>query len=104
MPRRKHKRKTKKRIKKICCIGPGCPEWQHCINVLGDPEKNIRAKSPATLKKIKKCEKERIKKSKKCWKKKDWHKRVACTKKKHKMFKKCLKRERIKTRRKRRRK
>ena len=37
MPRRKHKRKTKKKRKRICCVGPSCPEWLHCINVLGDP-------------------------------------------------------------------
>tara|TARA_B110000037_G_C17113370_1_gene502750 strand:+ start:941 stop:2152 length:1212 start_codon:yes stop_codon:yes gene_type:complete len=98
--RRKTRKTRRKRMKKSkrCCVGPGCPEWQHCIHVVGDPERNIRAKSPATLKSMKKCEKERIRKSKKCWKKKDWHKRLACTNKKYKMFKKCMRKE--KTRRK----
>ena len=60
MGRRKHKRKTRKRKKSkqgICCVGPGCPEWLHCINVLGNPSEGIKPKSPAILKTIKKCAK-----------------------------------------------
>jgi len=57
MSRRKHKRKTKKKRKRICCVGPGCPEWLHCINVLGDPSQGIKPKTEKTLKIIKRCAK-----------------------------------------------
>ena len=54
--KRKSKRKTRKRKKKkrVCCAGPGCPEWMHCIHVLGDSERGIKPKSKKTLKKKKK--------------------------------------------------
>ena len=42
--------KTRKKGKKICCVGPGCPEWLHCINVLGDPSGGIKPKTEKTLK------------------------------------------------------
>ena len=84
MGRRKHKKKTRKRRKykrkRICCAGPGCPEWQHCIHVLGDVSRGIRPKSNTTLKIIKKCAK-----------------RYSTYK--HVNYKKCLKRERRKRRR-----
>tara|TARA_Y100000589_G_scaffold191092_1_gene180971 strand:+ start:1009 stop:2196 length:1188 start_codon:yes stop_codon:yes gene_type:complete len=53
--KRRKKRRKRKRTKKICCVGPGCPEWKHCINVLGDKELGIRPKSKNTLKIMKKC-------------------------------------------------
>jgi len=49
--------KTRKKRKKICCAGPGCPEWLHCINVLGDPSGGIKPKTEKTLKIIKRCAK-----------------------------------------------
>ena len=86
MGRRKHKRKTRKRRKfkkkRICCVGPGCPEWLHCINVLGDPSEGIRPKSKTTLKIIKRCAKRY-----------STYKNIN--------YKKCLKRERKKLKRKR---
>jgi len=42
----------KTRNKRICCAGPGCPEWKHCIHVLGDGAK-YRPKSKASLKRLK---------------------------------------------------
>ena len=50
---KKRKKQTKRRRKK-CCAGPGCPEWEHCINVLGDGDK-WKPKSEATLEIMKKC-------------------------------------------------
>ncbi len=47
------KGKKGKKEKKICCAGPGCPEWLHCINVLGDPSRGIKPKTEKTLKIIK---------------------------------------------------
>jgi len=58
--RSRRKKKTKKRRRNKmnspnhCCAGPGCPEWKHCINVLGDGGK-WRPKSKKTLKIMKKC-------------------------------------------------
>jgi len=46
------KSKRRKRRKRICCAGPGCPEWKHCIHVLGDGDK-YRPKSKAALKRLK---------------------------------------------------
>ena len=53
--KRKSKRKTRKRKKnkRVCCAGPGCPEWMHCIHVLGDKDSGIKPKSKKTLKKMK---------------------------------------------------
>ena len=86
MGRRKHKRRTRKRKKfkkkGICCAGPGCPEWLHCIHVLGDPSEGIRPKSKTTLKIIKRCAKRY-----------STYKNIN--------YKKCLKRERKKIKRKR---
>lgn len=73
--KRKKKKKTKKRRNKMnspnhCCAGPGCPEWKHCINVLGDGK--LKPKSKKTLKIMKKCGKRYTslgKKYKKCMKK-----------------------------------
>ena len=45
---------TPKYERKKCCAGPGCPEWKHCINVLGDGDK-WKPKSEATLEIMKKC-------------------------------------------------
>lgn len=42
---------------KYCCIGPGCPDYKHCINVLGDKGYGIRPKSKKTLKIMERCEK-----------------------------------------------
>ena len=72
--RSRRKKKTKKRRRNKmnspnhCCAGPGCPEWKHCINVLGDGGK-WRPKSKKTLKIMKKCGKRYTslgKKYKKC--------------------------------------
>ena len=44
---RKHKRRSKRGfppLKGICCAGPGCPDEAHCIHVLGDSDRNIKAK------------------------------------------------------------
>jgi len=71
--KRKRKKRTKKRRRNkmnspnYCCAGPGCPEWKHCINVLGDGK--WRPKSKKTLKIMKKCGKRYTslgKKYKKC--------------------------------------
>jgi len=59
-------RKTKKK-KRICCVGFGCPEWRHCIHVLGDGDK-WRPKSKSTLKRMKKCLTSGGKSYKKCMK------------------------------------
>lgn len=79
MGRRKHKRKTRKKRKfkkkGICCVGPGCSEWLHCIHVLGDPSRGIRPKNRTTLKIIKRCA-------------------TRYSTYKNKNYKKCLKRER----------
>ena len=60
--KKKRRRRTRKQMNKIrmknpksCCAGPGCPEWKHCINVLGDKSMGIRPKTENTLKIIKKC-------------------------------------------------
>ena len=45
MPRRPKK-------KSVCGVGFGCPEWRHCINVLGDGDKR---RPKETLKRMKKC-------------------------------------------------
>ena len=61
-------RKTKRRNKtKICCVGIGCPEWKHCIHVLGDGAK-YRPKRKSTLKRMKKCLTRYAKTYKKCMK------------------------------------
>jgi len=59
---RKSKRRTRKQMNKIrmkdpkyCCAGPGCPDYKHCINVLGDKYSGIRPKSKKTLKKMERC-------------------------------------------------
>ena len=73
--KKRTKRKRKKRRNKMnspnhCCAGPGCPEWKHCINVLGDGK--WKPKSKKTLKIMKKCGKRYTslgKKYKKCMKK-----------------------------------
>jgi hypothetical protein len=70
------KRKTKRKKKRICCVGIGCPEWRHCIHVLGDGAK-YRPKRKSTLKRMKKCGKRYTSLGKK--------------------YKKCLKKERKKT-------
>lgn len=75
-------RKTKRRKKRICCVGIGCPEWKHCIHVLGDGAK-YRPKRKSTLKRMKKCGKRYTSLGKK--------------------YKKCMKRERKKTRKRRKR-
>ena len=82
--KKRRKRKTRKQMNKIrmkdpksCCVGPGCPEWKHCINVLGDESMGIRPKIANTLKIIEKCAK-----------------RYSTYKNKN--YKKCLKRERKK--------
>jgi len=62
--RKKIKRKNKK---KICCVGIGCPEWKHCIHVLGDGPKH-RPKRKSTLKRMKKCLTRYAKTYKKCMK------------------------------------
>ena len=87
--KKRRKRKTRKQMNKIrmkdsksCCAGPGCPEWKHCINVLGDESMGIRPKTANTLKIIEKCAK-----------------RYSTYKNKN--YKKCLKRERKKLRKKR---
>ena len=41
-----------RKSKRVCCAGPGCPEWKHCIHVLGDGDK-YRPKSKAALKRLK---------------------------------------------------
>jgi hypothetical protein len=74
--RKKIKRKNKK---KNCCVGIGCPEWKHCIHVLGDGAK-YRPKRKSTLKRMKKCGKRYTSLGKK--------------------YKKCMKRERKKSQRK----
>jgi len=62
------KRKTKKKNKKkICCVGIGCPEWKHCIHILGDGDK-YRPKRKSTLKRMKKCLTRHAKTYKKCMK------------------------------------
>ena len=71
-------RKTKRRKKRICCVGIGCPEWKHCIHVLGDGAK-YRPKRKSTLKRMKKCGKRYTSLGKK--------------------YKKCMKRERKKSQR-----
>ena len=78
------KRTKKRRINKMnspnyCCAGPGCPEWKHCINVLGDGGK-WKPKSKKTLKIMEKCGKR--------------------FKSLGKKYKKCMKKERKKLRRK----
>ena len=70
--------KTKRRKKRICCVGIGCPEWKHCIHVLGDGAK-YRPKRKSTLKRMKKCGKRYTSLGKK--------------------YKKCMKRERKKSQR-----
>ena len=62
--RKKKRRRTRKELNKIrmkdpnyCCVGPGCPNYKHCINVLGDKEYGIRPKSKKTLKIMERCEK-----------------------------------------------
>ncbi len=75
-------RKTKRRKKRICCVGIGCPEWKHCIHVLGDGAK-YRPKRKSTLKRMKKCGKRYTSLGKK--------------------YKKCMIRERKKTRKRRKR-
>jgi len=60
-------RKTKRRKKRICCVGIGCPEWKHCIHVLGDGAK-YRPKRKSTLKRMKKCLTRYAKTYKKCMK------------------------------------
>jgi len=77
MSKRKNNRKTKKRKKRICCVGIGCPEWRHCIHILGDGAK-YRPKRKSTLKRMKKCGKRYTSLGKK--------------------YKQCLKKERKKTR------
>ena len=86
--KKRRKRRTRKQMNKIrmknpksCCVGPGCPEWKHCINVLGDKSMGIRPKTENTLKIIKKCAQ-----------------RYSTYKNKN--YKKCLKRERKKLRKK----
>ena len=61
---RKNKIKRKHK-KKICCVGIGCPEWKHCIHVLGDGDK-YRPKRKSTLKRMKKCLTHYAKTYKKC--------------------------------------
>ena len=85
--RKKKRRRTRKEINKIrmkdpkyCCVGPGCPDYKHCINVRGDKESGIRPKSPKTLKIMKRCGKKYSEMSKK--------------------YMKCIKRERKKLRKK----
>ena len=75
--RKKRRRKTRKEINKIrmkdpkyCCVGPGCPDHKHCINIRGDKEYGIRPKSPKTL-----CKKLRKNKTKKRRKKRTRRKR-----------------------------
>ena len=60
-------RKKAKNKKKICCVGIGCPEWKHCIHVLGDGAK-YRPKRESTLKRMKKCLTRYAKTYKKCMK------------------------------------
>jgi len=60
-------RKKAKNKKKICCVGIGCPEWKHCIHVLGDGAK-YRPKRKSTLKRMKKCLTRYAKTYKKCMK------------------------------------
>ena len=84
-----------------CCAGPGCPEWKHCINVLGDGDK-WKPKSKKTLKIMKRCGKRYTslgKKYKKCMKKerKKLRRKTRKTRKKRKTHKK----KRRKTRRRR---
>ena len=64
--KRKTKRKRKNK-KKICCVGIGCPEWKHCIHILGDGAK-YRPKRKSTLKRMKKCLTRHAKTYKKCMK------------------------------------
>ena len=59
--------KTKRRKKRICCVGIGCPEWKHCLHVLGDGAK-YRPKRKSTLKRMKKCLTRHAKTYKKCMK------------------------------------
>jgi hypothetical protein len=80
--KRKTRKKRKFKKKGICCVGSGCPEWLHCINVLGDPSEGIRPKSKTTLKIIKRCAQRY-----------STYKNIN--------YKKCLKRERKKLKRKR---
>ena len=80
--KKKTHRKKKRRKKRICCVGIGCPEWKHCIHVLGDGAK-YRPKRKSTLKRMKKCGKRYTSLGKK--------------------YKKCMKRERKKTRKRRKR-
>jgi hypothetical protein len=82
--KRRRKRKKRTRTNKMnssnyCCAGPGCPEWKHCINVLGDGNK-WKPKSKKTLKIMKKCGKRYTSLGKK--------------------YKKCMRRERKKLRKK----
>jgi len=61
------KTRKRKNKKKICCVGIGCPEWKHCIHILGDGNK-YRPKKKSTLKRMKKCLTRHAKTYKKCMK------------------------------------
>lgn len=83
---KKKRKKPIKRSKKssnYCCAGIGCPEWKHCINVIGDGDK-WKPKSKKTLKIMEKCGKRYTSLGDK--------------------YKKCMKRERKKERKKNKRK
>ena len=92
MPKRKTKKKTKRK-KYICCVGVGCPEWKHCIHVLGDGDK-WRPKRKETLKRMEKCEKLRLKLLRKCRKKRKYK---TCSNMSWRTYKKCMKKERKKS-------
>jgi len=66
-------RKKAKNKKKICCVGIGCPEWKHCIHVLGDGDK-YRPKRKSTLKRMKRKRK-KARRRKKSRKRKKYRKR-----------------------------
>ena len=66
-------RKKAKNKKKICCVGIGCPEWKHCIHVLGDGAK-YRPKRKSTLKRMKRKRK-KARRRKKSRKRKKYRKR-----------------------------
>jgi len=88
------KRKTKRK-KRICCVGCGCPDYRHCINVLGLKSENIRPKSKKTLKRMKKCEIKTDKIFNKCLrKKKNKKKHTICSRQRQKKYKKCMKKTR----------
>ena len=90
--RTKKRRRNKMNSPNHCCAGPGCPEWKHCINVLGDGDK---PKSKNTLKIMKKCGKRYTSLGKKYKK---------CMKKERKKLRRKTRKRRRKTRRKSRRK